>query len=202
MSGRYFSSYDGKTVMADVDVNGNSLELTIEDDKVKAIGNIPVGGGGDESVWTSETSSALDDDNGGNILDENDEVIGDENSETLWVTRNGIEFKAKRAETATNDSEGNQITTTYVKKSEFAKDTFGSITDDKGDDIQDETGNSIGDENLVELWATFNGTGFGAERAVADADGNNIAETYAKKGEASSVTTSYDAQTKTLTINI
>lgn len=82
------------------------------------------------------------------------------------------------------------------------RDTFGSITDDEDDDIQDEEGNSIGDENSVELWTSFNGTGFGAERAVADADGNNIAETYAKKGEASSVTTSYDAQTKTLTINI
>ena len=81
-------------------------------------------------------------------------------------------------------------------------DIFGSITDDEGDDIQDEEGNSIGDENSVELWTSFNGTGFGAERAVADADGNNIAETYAKKGEASSVTTSYDALTKTLTINI
>jgi hypothetical protein len=84
----------------------------------------------------------------------------------------------------------------------LAKDTFGSITDDDGDEIQDEEGNAISDENLVELWTSFNGTGFGAERAVADADGNNIAETYAKKGEASSVTTSYDAQTKTLTINI
>lgn len=86
--------------------------------------------------------------------------------------------------------------------SQMAKDTFGSLTSDDGDEIQDETGDSIGDENAVELWASFNGTGFGAERAVADADGNNIAETYAKKGEASSVSTSYDAQTKTLTISL
>jgi hypothetical protein len=236
MSGRYFSSYDGKTVMADVDVNGNSLELTIEDEKVKAIGNIPVGGG-DDSVWTSETSNALADDEGDDILDEEGNVIGDENAETLWVTRNGIEFKAKRAEA---DINGNSLALTIDSESDtvthiggkgisglaplptpqdddvilagtatgnkvwqpLAKDTFGSITDDEGDDIQDEEGNSIGDENSVELWTSFNGTGFGAERAVADADGNNIAETYAKKGEASSVTTSYDAQTKTLTINI
>lgn len=256
MSTQYFSSYDNKTIMADVDVNGNSLELTIEDDKVKAIGNIPVGGG-DDSVWTSETTNALADNDGDDILDENNEVIGDENAETLWITRNSIEFKAKRAENATNDSEGNQITTTYAKKSEIpsnylasasvsgdtltltpnsgsavvftpsslpapqaddvllagtesgnkvwqplTKDTFGIITDDDGDDIQDEEGNAISDENLAELWTSFNGTGFGAARAVADADGNNIAETYAKKGEASSVTTSYDALTKTLTINI
>lgn len=54
------------------------------------------------------------------------------------------------------------------------RDTFGSITDDDGDDIQDEEGNSIGDENSVELWTSFNGIGFGAERAVADADGNPL----------------------------
>ena len=202
---KMLTTWDGFKIhaeKADTDVNGNSLELTIEDDKVKAIGNIPVGGGGDESVWTSETSSALDDDNGGNILDENDEVMGDENAETLWVTRNGIEFKAKRAETATNDSEGNQITTTYVKKSGFAKDTFGSITDDEGDDIQDETGNSIGDENLVELWTSFNGTGFGAERAVADVDGNSLNLTISNNqviaigGKSISGGTAVDAYTK------
>ena len=57
----------------------------------------------------------------------------------------------------------------------LTKDTFGSITDDNdGDDIQDEEGNSIGDENSVELWTSFNGTGFGAERAVADVDGNPL----------------------------
>lgn len=105
MSGRYFSSYDGKTVMADVDVNGNSLELTIEDEKVKAIGNIPVGGG-DDSVWTSETSNALADDDGDDILDENAEAIGDEDAETLWATRDGVGFKAKRAEA---DINGNSL---------------------------------------------------------------------------------------------
>lgn len=55
------------------------------------------------------------------------------------------------------------------------RDTFGSLTDDNdGDEIQDEEGNSIGDENSVELWTSFNGTGFGAERAVADVDGNPL----------------------------
>ena len=55
------------------------------------------------------------------------------------------------------------------------RDTFGSITDDNdGSEIQDEEGNSIGDENSVELWTSFNGTGFGAERAVADVDGNPL----------------------------
>lgn len=91
--------------MADVDVHGNSLELTIEDEKVKAIGNIPVGGG-DESVWTDETFNALGDDNGDNILDENNEAIGDEDAETLWATRDGVGFKAKRAEA---DINGNSL---------------------------------------------------------------------------------------------
>ena len=91
--------------MADVDVNGNSLELTIEDEKVKAIGNIPVGGG-DESVWTDETFNALGDDNGEDILDENDEDIGDEDAETLWATRDGVGFKAERTEA---DINGNSL---------------------------------------------------------------------------------------------
>lgn len=58
--------------------------------------------------------------------------------------------------------------------SQMATGTFGSLTDDEGDEIQDEEGNSIGDENSVELWTSFNGTGFGAERAVADVDGNPL----------------------------
>lgn len=105
MSKQYFSGWDDKTIMADVDVNGNSLELTIEDEKVKAIGNIPVGGG-DESVWTEETYNALSDDNDDEILDENNEPIGGEDSETLWATRDGIGFKAERAEA---DINGNSL---------------------------------------------------------------------------------------------
>lgn len=105
MSKQYFSGWDDKTIMADVDVNGNSLELTIEDEKVKAIGNIPVGGG-DESVWTDETYNALSDDNDDEILDENNEPIGGDDSETLWATRDGIGFKAERAEA---DINGNSL---------------------------------------------------------------------------------------------
>ena len=86
--------------MADVDVKGNSLELTIENNKITAIGGKSVGGG-DESVWTDETFNALGDDN-----DENDEAIGDEDAETLWATRDGVGFKAKRAEA---DINGNSL---------------------------------------------------------------------------------------------
>lgn len=100
--------------MADVDVNGNSLELTIEGDKVKAIGNIPVGGG-DESVWTDETYDTISDDNGDEILDDNNEAIGGETAETLWTSRDGVGFKATRAEA---DIDGNNIADTYVKKTD------------------------------------------------------------------------------------
>lgn len=43
--------------MADVDVNGNSLELTISDDTITAIGGKTVGGG-------SELPTITEDDNG------------------------------------------------------------------------------------------------------------------------------------------
>ena len=86
--------------------------------------------------------------------------------------------------------------------SQLSKNTFGLLTSDDGDEIQDEDENIIGDDYSTELWASYNGIGIGAERAIADADGNNIADTYVKKGETSSVTTSYDAQTKTLTITL
>ena len=50
MSEKYFSHYGEKTIMADVDVNGNSLELTISDDTVTAIGGKTVGGGGGSDI--------------------------------------------------------------------------------------------------------------------------------------------------------
>ena len=59
MSGKYFSHYGEKTIMADVDVNGNSLELTISDNTVTAIGGKTVGGGGG-----SELPTITEDDNG------------------------------------------------------------------------------------------------------------------------------------------
>lgn len=136
--------------MADVDVNGNSLELTIEDEKVKAIGNIPVGGG-DESVWTDETFNALGDDNGENILDENDEAIGDEDAETLWATRDGVGFKAERAEADINgnslelhvNAEGkiDKIGNKYIEGTgeapvdAYSKEETDALLDDKQDNL-------------------------------------------------------------------
>lgn len=140
--------------MADVDVNGNSLELTIEDEKVKAIGNIPVGGG-DESVWTDETFNALGDDNGENILDENDEAIGDEDAETLWATRDGVGFKAERAEA---DINGNSLELTIEDNKvveigghtlnggtidAYTKTQTNALLADKADIISDGTENNL-----------------------------------------------------------
>lgn len=105
---KFFTSWDGKKIFAEkakTDVNGNSLALTIEDEKVTAIGDIPVGGG-DDSVWTDETYNALSDDNDDEILDDNNEPIGGEDSETLWATRDGVGFKAERAEA---DINGNSL---------------------------------------------------------------------------------------------
>lgn len=70
--------------------------------------------------------------------------------------------------------------------SQMTTGTFGSLTDEDSDEIQDDDGNSIGDENSVELWTSFNGIGFGAERAVADEVGNNIKVTYATKEDLNS----------------
>lgn len=65
MSTEYFSSYDGKTVMADVDVNGNSLELHVNDEgKVDKIGDKYIEGTGEAPVdaYSKEETNALLDD--------------------------------------------------------------------------------------------------------------------------------------------
>ena len=69
MSNKYFSSYDNKTIMADVDVHGHSLELTIENGKVTAIGGSAVGG--DDGTWETKGYGAI-------VTDETDDVITDE----------------------------------------------------------------------------------------------------------------------------
>lgn len=51
MSNRYFSSWDGKTIMADVDINGNSLELHVNSDGlIDMIGDKSLGGSGGSPV--------------------------------------------------------------------------------------------------------------------------------------------------------
>lgn len=62
-------------------------------------------------------------------------------------------------------------------KSEFG----GTILDNSGEPITDNTGEAIQDATAVELYNSFETTKFGAERARADAEGNDIATTYATK---------------------
>ena len=61
-----FQSWDGKPIYAkkaERDVNGNPLVLTIENEKVTAIGGISVGGGGEPvDAYTKEETNALLDD--------------------------------------------------------------------------------------------------------------------------------------------
>ena len=59
----------------------------------------------------------------------------------------------------------------------IAKSTFG----ESPEVLDEQTGEPIVDENATDLWATYDGTGFGAERAVADRIGQVIDETYATK---------------------
>lgn len=65
----------------------------------------------------------------------------------------------------------------------MSKSAWGTVLTDGSDPLADANGNLIFDENEVDLWTTFNGTGFGAERAAADVEGNPIVDTYAKKSE-------------------
>lgn len=68
----------------------------------------------------------------------------------------------------------------------LGKSYFGStVTDDSGDTITDDNGEPLTDDNGTELFSSFNGIGFGAERAIADAAGNEIETTYATKSEVS-----------------
>ena len=67
----------------------------------------------------------------------------------------------------------------------IAKSTFGAspeiLDEQTGEPILDNDGEPILDETATDLWATYDGTGFGAERAIADRAGNVIDETYATK---------------------
>ena len=63
------------------------------------------------------------------------------------------------------------------------KSTWGTaLTDSQGNPLMDGD-DPIMDENAVDLWTTFKGTGFGAERAACDIEGNDIAGTYLKKSD-------------------
>ena len=65
----------------------------------------------------------------------------------------------------------------------LAKSSWGTVIMAGDNALADENDNLIFDENETELWTSFNNVGFGAERAIADVEGNDIIDTYAKKSE-------------------
>ena len=116
MSNKYFSSYDNKTIMADVDVHGHSLELTIENGKVTAIGGSAVGG--DDGTWETKGYGAIVTDETDDVItDEDGNGIADETQAILWASYNDIGFGAERA---VADEVGNNIIDTYATKDELA----------------------------------------------------------------------------------
>ena len=108
---------------------------------------------------------------------------------TMVDTLDEKQILANRAEC---DVHGRIIPDTYAtydyvnKKSyaDFSKSIYGGVmTGEDGTPILDENGGYLYNEDSAELWASFREKGFGAERAIADANGNNIASTYATKVE-------------------
>lgn len=65
----------------------------------------------------------------------------------------------------------------------LVKSTWGTELTDTDDNPITDGENPIMDENATDLWTTFKGVGFGAERAAADVEGNSIVDTYVKKSE-------------------
>ena len=109
------------------DENGNSLTLTIEEDKVTEIGGKSIGGGSSISI-TETTFGGIKDSNDNDILDSNNEVIGDANSETFV---SGINDENLLAQRSYSDEDGNNFKTTYVKKEEILPPVIdgGTLTD-------------------------------------------------------------------------
>lgn len=81
---------------------------------------------------------------------------------------------------------------------QLEKSAWGTIITDGENNLIDENGNAIMDENEVDLWTTFKGVGFGAERATADVEGNPIMDTYATKQEVSELGSEVDSKINAL----
>lgn len=108
---------------------------------------------------------------------------------TMVDTIDEKEILAQRAEC---DVHGRKFPDTYAtfdyvnRKSyaDFRTSIYGEIlADELGVPILDEKGGVIYNEDAAELWTFFRERGFGAERAIADENGNNIVATYATKAE-------------------
>lgn len=119
MSKQYFSNYGGNTVMADVDVNGNSLELHVNDEgKIDKIGDKYIEGTGEAPVdaYTKEETNAL--------LDDKADIISDGTENNLISLANdgnikdsgipsGTTAEGTSTLTITNTTVNNETTTTY-----------------------------------------------------------------------------------------
>lgn len=79
------------------------------------------------------------------------------------------------------------------------KSIYGTyIAGEQGEGIEGESGLLSLGENSVELYDTFKGVKFGAERAVADREGNVIDETYATKESVDDLSDSVETALDTL----
>lgn len=155
------------------DINGNSLELTIENEKVTAIGGVSIGGGSEpvDAYTKAETNELL----GGKANKSEMSVTPGTDADDDKTT---IQLKTG---TSTTVLTKHQDVSSMLGKSEFG----GTILDTSGEPITDDTGEAIQDETMVELYDSFETTKFGAERARADASGHDIETTYATKSEVS-----------------
>jgi len=113
--------------------------------------------------------------------------------QVLTKTQNGVTWSDPESATLPVATESDSVLYTAEPNGEASwvqmeKTVYGSImTDEEGTPILDEEGKTIQDEDAVTLWTGFNGKGFGADRAVADENGNNIVATYATKADVAEV---------------
>lgn len=180
--------------LAKKDINGNSLELTISGDTVTAIGGKSVGGGGSDIPTEGEVGQVLTKTQDGfgwedAPVPDPELPSGGSPGQVLTKTQNGVAWSDPESASLPVATESDSVLYTAEPNGEASwvqmeKTVYGSImTDEEGTPILDEEGKTIQDEDTATLWTGFNGTGFGAERAVGDENGNNIVATYATKAD-------------------
>ena len=140
MSKQYFSGWDGKTVMADVDANGNSLELHVNADGIiDMIGDKSLGGSGGSSVDI--------------VVEELDEFPIDD---TIPIAANTARFRFSNPEydpsVDDNLSTGTNLYVTWSKVTEMEGNVWdGTCESDEWNYLFDYAFNDP--ENLVEVIA-------------------------------------------------
>ena len=166
---------------AENDKYGNPLALTIENDKVVAIGGKSIGGGDPVDAYTKS---------------ETDELLGGKANKSEMSVTPGTDANDDKT---TIQLKTGTIATVLTKhqdvSSMFSKSEFGgAILDNSGEPITDSTDDAIQDETMVELYDSFESTKFGAERAKADASGHDIEATYATKSELNALLASIESE--------